>query len=313
MPDQANHLRQMIRGAKRAAGGGDAYRPRLLVVTGSKGGVGTTMLAVNVAVALSRQGRQTLLVDGDLGKADAAALCGTREAHTIGDVLAGRRRIQEALQPGPAGICVLPGAWATGHVTDCDAAAQERLIADLARLDQFDYVVIDAGCGVNQIVQRFWRAADRVLLVATPDSTSVLDAYAVLKTGGAGREGPPVQVVMNQADDANAGAALSRLREACRRFLGLQLDCTALLPHCREISAAARRPMPVVLSSPGCATARLIDRLAETIHRSTPARRANEKSPWGAGSSGAASRFVWTKDRQPGGDEIEESVQATHD
>src|SRR5215469_2963040 len=157
MLDQANHLRQLMRGAKRAAAGDDAKRPRLLAIAGSKGGVGTTTLAVNVAAALARRGRRTLLVDGDLGKADAAALCGTREGYSIGDVLAGRRRIQEAIQPGPAGIGVLPGAWGTGHVTDCDAAAHERLIADLAQLDEFDYAVIDAGCGTNGIVDRFWR------------------------------------------------------------------------------------------------------------------------------------------------------------
>jgi flagellar biosynthesis protein FlhG len=312
MLDQANHLRQLMRDAKHAGARDDTKRPRLVVVTGSKGGVGTTTLAVNVAVALSRQCCPTLLVDGDLGKADAAALCGTREGHTIGDVLAGRRPIQQALQPGPGGIRVLPGAWATGHVTDCDTAAHERLMADLARLDEFAYAVIDAGCGLNRIVERFWRAADRVLLVATPVSTSVLDAYAALKAAGAGRAGPPAQVVMNQADDAEAGAAIGRLREACRRFLGLQLDCSAPLPHCREISQAARRRMPVVLSSPACRAARLIERLAETIHTSTQERTANGKSPWGEGSRHGAPRLAWAKDGQPGDDEIEEAIQATH-
>ena len=313
MLDQANHLRQLMRGARHAATVGGAKRPRLLVAAGSKGGVGTTTLAVNVAVALSRRDRQTLVVDGDLGKADVAALCGTREGHTIGDVLAGRRGIQEAIQRGPAGICLLPGAWATGHVTDCDATAHERLIAGLASLEPFDHVVIDAGGGVTRIVERFWKAADCVVLAATTDSTSVVDAYAVLKTAGVGGQGPPVQVVMNMADDREAEAASSRLREACRRFLGLELLSTASLAHCREISDAARRQMPVVLSSPDCQAARLIAGLAETIDESTAESRRGERLPANAGDGRSGAFTVVAEYRQPGDEiQIQQSIQAIH-
>ncbi|HWB14288.1 MAG TPA: AAA family ATPase [Pirellulales bacterium] len=310
MPDQANHLRQMMRGARRAAISGAAERPGLLVVAGGKGGVGTTTLAVNLAVALARRGRRTLVVDGDLGKADTAALCGTRQGYTVGDVLAGRRSIQEAMQDGPAGIRVLPGAWATGHVTDCSATAQERLVADLARLERFDHVVIDAGSGVTRIVERFWRAADRVLLVTTTASTSVIDAYAALKTFGGGRQGPMAQVVMNMADGRQAQGAMSRLRDACRRFLGLELDCAASLAHCREIAEAAQRQMPVVLSSPASQAAQIIDRLAESVEQSTGDRK-DEVLPERVASGPFGVGIVQAEDGQPG-EEIRRSIQATH-
>ncbi|HEV3023148.1 MAG TPA: AAA family ATPase, partial [Pirellulales bacterium] len=293
MLDQANHLRQLMRGARSSAVGGGTKRPRLIVVAGSKGGVGTTTVAVNVAVALARRERRTLIVDGDLGKSDAATLCGARQGYSIGDVLAGRHGIREAIQRGPAGTYVLPGAWATGHVTDCDATAHDRLIAGLAQLEPFEHVVIDAGCGVTRIVERFWRAADRVLLVATTDSTSVLDAYAALKTTAVERRGPPVHVVMNMADDRQAEAALSRLREACRRFLGLEIDCTASLAHCREISDAAGRHTPVLLSSPDCQATRVIERLAETLDESAVVR-----DEMGGNRSGALS--IQTEYRRPG-------------
>jgi flagellar biosynthesis protein FlhG len=314
MPDQANHLRQLMRGARPATAGDGANHPRLLVVAGSKGGVGTTTLAVNLAVALARRGRRTLVVDGDLGKADVAALCGTRQGYTIGDVLAGRRRVQETLREGPAGIDVLPGAWATGHVTDCDEAAHERLIAELARLERFDHVVIDAGSGVTRIVERFWRAADRVLLVSTTESASVIDAYAALKATAAGRPGPAVQVVMNRADDRQAQAALSRLREACRRFLALELDSAPPLAPCRQVFEAGRRQTPVVLWAPGSQPAQLIERLAESIDESTARGGRGERLAANVESRRAVTvqrsgATVQAGYRQPG-DEIRRSIQA---
>ncbi|MGH7138663.1 MAG: AAA family ATPase, partial [Pirellulales bacterium] len=203
MPDQADHLRDLIQGARNAPQGSAA--PQRIVVAGAKGGVGTTTVAVNLAVGLARQGRQAVLVDGDLGKSGIAALCGDVPGATIGDVLSGRRRIEEALAPGPAGVHLLAGAWATGQLTDCDPASQERLIAGFNGLSTADVVVIDAGCGLHRILERFWRAADHVLLVMTPDDTAVMDAYATLKTVAARHRHVPVYAVMNRVahyDDA---------------------------------------------------------------------------------------------------------------
>jgi flagellar biosynthesis protein FlhG len=264
MLDQADHLRLLMRGVRRAGSADGAPCPRLLVFVGGKGGVGTTSIAVNFAVGLASQGCRTLLVDGDLGKCDAAALCGTREGYTLGDVLAGRRHVQQALHRGPAGIQILPGAWATAHITDCDHAALDRLLAELSALHDIDQVVIDAGCGVNRVVERFWKSADRVLLVTTADSTAVMDAYAALKTVGSRQADVPVQVVMNKVADSDAQGAFARLAAVCWRFLRLQLNCAASIPYSHEIIAAARLRMPLVLSSPRCQTTQIIDELVRT-------------------------------------------------
>lgn len=227
MSDQADQLRLLMHGAQGAAATGSA---RLLVVAGAKGGVGTTTIAFQIAVALAQTGTATVLVDGDLGKASLAAWCGRDAGPTIADVLSGRRQVEEALQPGPAGVRLLAGAWATGHLTDCDVTAQQRLIGQLRALQGIDVVVIDAGCGQHQIMERFWRAADDVLLVATPDDAAVMDAYGAIKALAGRERDVRLQAVMNQArrhDDACD--AYRRLQNACRRFLAIDLPCAATI------------------------------------------------------------------------------------
>src|SRR6266404_6707380 len=177
MHDQANELRALARQwaaeAKPAAGG-----PRKIVVSAGKGGVGTTTVAVNLAAALGRQGCRTVLVDADFSGADAAMLCGIESRDTIADVLSGRRSVHEVLQPGPGGIQVVPGIWSPGSIPDCSPAAQQRLLRELDHLGRHaEVIVLDAGSGLNHIVQRFWQAADELLVVTTVEAVSIMDAY----------------------------------------------------------------------------------------------------------------------------------------
>lgn len=232
-----------MHGAQGAPPGGGA---RLLVVAGAKGGVGTTTIAYSLAAAFARSSRTTALIDGDLGKADIAAWCGLTGGPTVIDVLSGRRRAADALQPGPAGTRLLAGAWATGHLTDCDESSQQRLIDQLKSLRGVDAVVIDAGCGQNRVTERFWRAADDVLLVVTPEDAAVMNAYGVIKTmAGRGRD-VPVHAVMNQVRRyEQARGAYARLQNACRRFLAVDLPCVANILFEADMLALGRQRFDV--------------------------------------------------------------------
>ncbi len=270
MSDQANRLRLLM-----LANGRDHARrpsvataaPRLIVVASGKGGVGTTTVAVNLAVALAADGRRTVLVDADLGRADASALCRVDDAYTVADVLAGRRSVHETLVRGPAGVQVLPGAWAAGHLTDCEPAAQERLLGELVRLGPHaDYVVIDAGSALNRIVKRFWQAADRVLVVTSPEATSVTNAYAAVKILAPACDGVNIQTVVNLTPTAEAAAEIARrLSRACRRFLGLQVDDGGHVPLEPLVAAAGRAQTPFVLEHPAAAAARQLELLAAQL------------------------------------------------
>jgi flagellar biosynthesis protein FlhG len=272
--DQAHDLRRLVRQAKHAAPPQASLR-RLIALAGAKGGVGTTTLALNLALVLADRGHAAALVDADPDGPGVAALCRLRERAILADVLAGRRTVAESLEPGPAGLLVLPG----GAISDRQAGEvpldPQRLIQPLRTLAPAGgMAVVDSGNCAGRPADSFRRAADVVLIVTTPDSAAVLGAYAAIKRLADGRECPRVQLVVNMARTAEASnAAHARLARACRRFLGFSLDLLGHVPPDPAVPQAAEARHALVLAVPHSPAARAIRRLAGKLHDEPPAAR----------------------------------------
>jgi flagellar biosynthesis protein FlhG len=217
-------------------------------------------------VALARLGTRVVLVDADMQRADVAALCQLDARHTVADVLSGRRTVHEVLHRGPAGIQVLPGLWSATGVPDCSPAAQDRLLAELDRLGRHaDVVILDVGSGLTHVVRRFWQAADRVLLVTTPDNIAVMDAYAAIKVLPAGRNELPIQLYVNQAEESEADEVHRRINQACARFLNREIALGGHIVADADIPQAAMSGRPFVLDGDGNHAAGDIEAIAERL------------------------------------------------
>jgi flagellar biosynthesis protein FlhG len=278
MIDQADRLRALVRESGASEAAPRAGTPRKLVVCGGKGGVGTTTLAVNLGVAIARHGVSTVLADVDMNRADVANLCGLEARECIGDVLAGNRTIHEVLHRGPAGIQVLPGSWSPRSVPDCSSPAQERLLRELDRLGRHaEVVVLDAGSGLNHVVKRYWKAADAVLLITTPENTAIMDSYAAIKVFAKSPAASSVHVFVNCADEATGQGVFERLQRACQHFLGIEIEHAGQMPRDRIVaeSAVARRPFAVESTSDA---AMLIDALAQRLLASLSSQDACDPS-----------------------------------
>ena len=254
--------------AGRTPGPDDIPSPRKLVVSGGKTGLGSTTLAVNLAVALAAHGSRTVLIDADLYRADVAAHCGLAEAAGIGDVLLGRKGIHEVLQRGPAGMQVVIGARTTEARNACSEKALQRVLRQIEMLGRHaDIVLIDTGNGPTEPTIRFWQAADEVLLLTTSDAVAVMDTYATVKTllTRAAAHCPLGLVVNQAADEAHATDVHRRIEQSCLRFLGVSLALAGWLPDDAAASAAARRGQPLVLNQPESPLSAAIERLAERI------------------------------------------------
>ncbi len=276
MHDQADDLRLLARQwAAEFKAAGDA--PRKIVVSAGKGGVGTTTIAVNLAAALARQGCRTVLVDADFSGADAALLCGVESHDTIADVLAGRRSVHEVLQPGPAGMQFVPGIWSPGSIPDCSPPAQQRLLRELDRLGRHaDAVVLDAGSGLNHVVQRFWQAADELLAVTTVEAVSIMDAYAAIKLLLADRPSVTVRTLVNQSPQVDVAVGVhARIAHACQRFLNKRIFAGGSIPWDSAVATANRSGRPFVLEAPESIAAQEISRMAEQL---LSGQAANEKT-----------------------------------
>ena len=177
--DQATDLRALVRQVA-TAHAPVAARPRRIVVFGGKGGVGTTTIAVNLAVALAQQGQRSLLCDAAGG--DVALQCRLEPRHTLADALAGNRTLAQVLQPGPAGVQILPGTRELVRWHETAEHAWNRLMTQLPSLSpRPEVVVIDAGSRPDPLARQLWQAADRVLLVTTVETAAIMDAYASIK------------------------------------------------------------------------------------------------------------------------------------
>lgn len=268
LPDQANDLRKLVLHAVRGVQSPEARPPKLVVVCGGKGGVGTTTAAVNLSAALAREGQRVVLVDADFAGPSVAGMCGLDEPSGVADVLAGRRTVHEVLVRGPLGMQVLPALRERTDPQDCTPQAQERLLGQLAALGPHaDYVLIDAGSGSGRVMRRFWEAADAVLLVTHADSVAVMDAYTVIKLV-CGENPPPTVIcpIANCVTDVAMGEDVhARLDRACRRFLGFGIEAIGNVPFDPCVPrAASEQRLPATTES---AATTAFDQLALALQR----------------------------------------------
>ncbi len=179
-------------------------------------------------------------------------------------MLAARRTLLETLEPGPSGVQVLAAPYASHEATDWTAAAQNRMIAELARLSPHaDVVVVDAGSRRGPLSRRFWRAANAVIVVTTPDDASVAGGYAAIKALAVEAPTAGVYTLVNQAGDLSRAALVhARLAETCRRFLGLKVAAAANVDVCQQADAGAGSTRIFAARSPA---ARALDKVANSL------------------------------------------------
>lgn len=277
MSDQADGLRQLIQARSGTAAVAELPSPartaeapaaaRSLVLTSGKGGVGTSNLALNLAIALGEYGQRVVLVDADLGLANIDLLCGLTPENDLGNVLAGDCSLAEAIVVGPGDVRVVPGAHGTRTLVDALGDGPTRLVADLAELEAgADFLLIDAGSGLGPGIATWAAAADQVVLVTTPEPTSVADAHAAIGRFRRLVVPPRLRAVVNQAASASEALdVLDRLSASSRQFLG---TVVAGLGHVRadpHVQHAVRMRRPFVVAYPNCVASRGVRRLARAL------------------------------------------------
>ena len=245
MLDQADQLRQLVRETVQT---NTELRPGLplIAVSGGKGGVGTSTIAVELAQQLVRLGKKVVLVDANPRQPDLANLLNITCRESLADVLAGARSAREVLTNLSDSLAVLPGRWAA-VAPDMSPSAVNRLLSELRGLENdADLVLVDCGSGMNPWAQQFWLAADQVLLLTTPEPTAVMDSYAAVKLSPWQKLADRLHLVVNQAESPEQAAQImSRVADTCHRFLNMpwqQSIATAVLgkPKSAKFSKSIR-------------------------------------------------------------------------
>ena len=270
MTDQAQVLRGLMeqRVEASSAPADPAQRgARTIAVTSGKGGVGKSNIALNLAISLARVQHSVCLLDANLGLGNIDLLCGLNGYWNLSHVISGARTIREITLEGPAGVQVIPGASGLHEMADCPAAARREILNQLELLERtHDFLIIDTGTGIHRSVRQFVAAAETILVVTTPEPTSIADAYATIKALTAGTIKSEPHVLVNQADSVEqARDIISRLQQTTRTFLHTSLGPAAPVPRAPCRARAVIRRVPFAIGAPQSPATRAIDQLARRM------------------------------------------------
>jgi flagellar biosynthesis protein FlhG len=196
-------------------------RARVLAVTSGKGGVGKTFVSANLAAALARQGRRVLVLDADLGLANLDILLNLAPKITLHDVFTGKSSLEDAILPAPGGFSVLLAGSGMVEYSRLTPEVREQLQQAITELaPRFDRIVLDTGAGISDVVLYTVSLADDVLVVATPEPTSMTDAYATIKVLATVQQRRAIQLVVNQVRRVGEGRNVQhQLQQVIDRYI----------------------------------------------------------------------------------------------
>jgi flagellar biosynthesis protein FlhG len=217
---------------------------RITAITSGKGGVGKTFVAANLAAALAARGERVLVLDADLGLANLDVVLNLSPKVTLHDVFTGKRKLDEALIEVSAGFSVLLAGSGLVEYSRLTPEVRDKLTETIeAVAPRFDRVLLDTGAGISDVVLYTVSLADEVLLVTTPEPTSLTDAYATLKVLAATQKRRAIKLVVNQKlPGSDARVVRAQLQQVIDRYVSPTLEAPLTLELAGEvpIDAAVR-------------------------------------------------------------------------
>lgn len=248
---------------------------RVLAVTSGKGGVGKTNVSVNLAVALTKLGQRVLLIDGDLGTANADVICNLKASPmNLSHVVAGKCDLSETIVDAVGGFQIIPGASGLTNIAAMGERERQRLINQMRRLEEdLDIMIVDTGAGVGPNVMGFLAGSDQQLVVTTPEPTAITDAYAIIKAMALQKSATDVRLLVNMVASEREGIAVfQRIKHVCKEFLSLDIWYAGHILQDANVRSAVRRRKPFLLATPYCEASFDVQHLARRVTRNLPAR-----------------------------------------
>ncbi len=277
--DQADTLREMARTAKKnhqADSSGqtttsDQKGIRVISVTSGKGGVGKSNVVSNLAIALSVQGKKVLVIDADLGLGNLDVLLGLSPVYNLNNVLNGEKTIAEILVDGPAGIKIIPAGSGVQEFTSLGQHEKLKLLDELDMLEEkFDIMIVDTEAGISENVTYFAVAAQEIIVVVTPEPTSITDVYALIKLLSTKYSEHHFKVLVNMAKDSeDALEVFRKLANVAGRFLDISLDYLGCVVKDEKVVEAVKRQRAVSELFPDSEAAACFVTLAKRVIENT--------------------------------------------
>jgi len=259
------YLYDQAAGMRRMSGN---HRPvRVFAVTGGKGGIGKTNIAVNLGVSLAGKGRVTALLDADMGLANVDILLGLQPKYNLSHVISGERSLDQILVEGPSGLKIVPAASGLRRMAELSEIEQAGLIRAFSELNlPLEVLIVDTAAGISGPVVNFARACQEIIVVVCDEPASLTDAYAFIKLLHRDYGLFRFQVLCNQVRGESQGRALfEKLYRVTERYLDVTLGYFGAVPHDEAVRKAVQLQRPVVTAFPDSPASRAIRSLARKV------------------------------------------------
>lgn len=257
---------------------------QVIAVSGGKGGVGKSNIAVNLSIALAELRRRVVLLDADLGLANVDVLLGIKATHTLADVLVGTHSLTDVLVTGPCGLKIVPASSGVQRMAELSPSEHAGLINAFNDLsDQVDVLVIDTAAGISDTVVSFVRAANEVIIVVCDEPSSITDAYALIKLLNKEYGMQRFRVIANMTRTPQEGTSMfNKLSTVCDRFLDVALQFVGQVPFDENVRNAVRKQKALLEFAPSSKAAIAMRGIAQVV----------DQWPLPSGPSGRLEFFV---------------------
>jgi flagellar biosynthesis protein FlhG len=275
MNDQATTLRTMASTASAVnltrAHVQNSRKRRCLAITGGKGGVGKSNLTVNLGLELGSLGNRVGLLDADFGLANIDLLCGVSPKHHLGHVIAGLRELDEITVPLSDNVNLIPGGSGIEELANLSLASRPYIFEQVRQMESsLDFMLIDTAAGIAENVTGVLVSASEIIIVVTPEPSSIVDAYATIKVVLRQSPGKPISIVVNNiVGIGDAEQVFQSISAAVRGFLDHNVEFLGMIPRDSHVHHAIREQTPVVQYAPDSPASRAIRLIAKHLHVQT--------------------------------------------
>ncbi len=250
--DQAEQLRNIIKANNQP------HKPlaRVITVTSGKGGVGKSNTAINLAIQFRKMGQKVIILDADFGLANIEIMFGAVPKHNLCDLIYQGKNIKDIITWGPMEVGFISGGSGIAGMSNLSRDYLNYIVQNLVQLDEMaDTIIIDTGAGISDAVLEFLVASGEILLVTTPEPTSITDSYSLLKALNRhprySSETTTVKVIANKVtDETEAEALFSKLEAVVVRYLRVPITYLGMIPQDQQLARAVMQQMPVSLENP---------------------------------------------------------------
>lgn len=265
--DQAENLRNIIKMNSQP------QRPlaRVITITSGKGGVGKSNTAINLAIQFRQMGQRVIILDADFGLANIEIMFGTVPKHNLCDLIYQGKNIRDIITWGPGDVGFISGGSGIAGLSNLSRDYLVYIIQNLAELDAIaDIVIIDTGAGISDAVLEFLVASGEIILVTTPEPTSITDSYSLLKALNRhprfSLEMSQIKVMANKIESEEEGKSLfNKLNAVVTRYLKLPISYLGSIPQDQNLSRAVMQQSPVSLANPNAKSAKAYQEIANIL------------------------------------------------